>query len=161
MNNDIITTPLDICNLALAKLGEAPIYAMTLNGTPAQRLCYMHYHPTRREVLCACRWKFAMHTVTLKCETSFEGEYGYSLPLECLRVWEPSPSDRSIRGRALFCSEPEITLVYTADEEDWTKFEPLFIEAFATRLASKICIPLTHSIMMAGKLTNEYNKLNF
>ena len=162
MNNNTVKTALDICNLALAKLGEPfPISSLNPNGTPPQRLCHMHYHPVRREVLCANRWKFATHTVKRQFETSFDGEYGYTLPLDCLRVWEPSPSEQSIRGRALFCSEPEITLEYTADEEDVTKFEPIFIEAFATRLAAKICIPLTHSIMTAGKLDNQYNKLNF
>lgn len=152
-------TALDICNLALAKLGEAPINAITPFGKPAQRLCYKLYHPTRREVLCANRWKFATHTKNLKFETEFNGEYGYSLPLDCLRVWEPSPSDCSIRGRALFCSEPEITLVYTADDEAVEQFDPAFIDAFATALAAKICMPLTFSVLAAGKLDNEYKTL--
>lgn len=159
--NNTIQTPIDICNFALKKLGEPfPISFMSPNGFLPERTCYIHYHPSRREVLCANRWKFATRMVKLKFETELAGKYGYSLPNDCLRVWGLSPLvDCTIRGRALFCSEPEITLVYTADEEDVTKFDPIFVEAFVLRLASKICMPLTHSIMLCGKLTNEYNKL--
>lgn len=45
-------TVLDICNLALSRLGESPIPALDPNGSLPARLCYMHYHPVRREVLC-------------------------------------------------------------------------------------------------------------
>lgn len=48
-------TALDICNMALGKLGESPLPAIDSNGTLPSRLCYMHYHPARREVLCATR----------------------------------------------------------------------------------------------------------
>lgn len=157
--NNTVKTALDICNLALAKLGERPISAIAQNGTPAQRFCYQFYHTVRREVLCAKQWGFAMRTVTREYETSCDGVYGYSLPLDCLRVWQPSPSDCTLRGRALFCSESKIELVYTTDVEDVEQFEPRFIEAFATRLASKLCLPLTFSVMMAGKLDNEYQNL--
>lgn len=161
MNNDTIETPLDICNLALKKLGEPAINAIDPNGTPAQRLCYQHYHTCRWEVLCANNWRFARKTQERAFETKIDSEtYGYTLPDDCLRVLEPSEGV-TIRNRVLYCSEPEITLIYTADEEDVTKFEPIFAQALATRLAAKICMLLTHSIMMAGRLTNEYNKMNF
>lgn len=149
-------TALDICNLALAKLNESPINAIDPNGKPAQILCYQLYHTTRREVLCANKWDFALRTVTRTYETSCEGVYGYSLPLDCLRVWQPSPSDCTLRGRALFCSEPEIELVYTTDAEYVPEFPQTFIDAFSTLLASKLALPLTFSVLTAGKLGNEY-----
>lgn len=157
--NNTVKTALDICNLALAKLGERPISAITPNGTPAQRFCYQFYHTVRREVLCVNKWKFAVRTVSRPFETKFEGVYGYTLPLDCLRVLKPAVDKREIRNRVLFCSEPEINLIYISDVEDVEQFEPRFIEAFATRLASELCLPLTFSVMMVGKLDNEYQNL--
>lgn len=160
MNNKI-QTPLDICNLALSKLGEPPISQVTPDGTPAERLCYEFYHPCRREVLCTNRWKFAIreHFSSGYCGSGCI--YTHYIPIDALRVFNPDGAAIRFNSRELRSLSPEIQFSYIADEEDVTKFDPLFIEAFATRLAAKICRPLTHSVMKAGVLLNEYNKMNF
>lgn len=154
------TTPLDICNIALSKLGESPIPAVDANGSPAARLCYMHYHPVRREVLCASRWTFASVLTTLTSsegtESPPEGVLAHALPPDCLRVLEVSSPGWTLRGRCVFCSAPVIRVLYIADIEDTALFEPLFTEAFATRLACKLCIPLTSSTTARQALTDEY-----
>lgn len=156
--NNTIKTPIDICNLALKKLGEPfPISFMSPNGFLPERMCYLNYHPTRREVLMTNRWRFATRTVKLKAETESNGVYGFSLPMDCLWVWEASCPEVMVRGRELFCDKPEITLVYCADIEDVTKFDQYFIKAFATRLACKLCKPLLNSTKMQPLLDNEYN----
>lgn len=165
MSNDIPSTSLtalDICNLALSKLGESPILALDANGCPASRLCYMHYHPVRREVLSACRWSFAKKQVRI---TSAEEESGglhslsHTLPQDCLRVLAVNSPSWTLRGRAVFCPQSTIRLSYIADVEDTTLFEPLFVEALATRLACKLCIPLLSSTTARKALTDEYNHI--
>ena len=151
---------LDICNLALAKLGESPLAGIDPNGTPAARMCYMHYHPVRREILCANRWSFAMRLVELQAaEDNTEHMKAHTLPEDCLRVREVNSPRWTLRGRAIYCPARSIRLLYIADEEDTTLFEPLFIEAFATRLACKLCIPLTSSTTAREALTQEYHRI--
>lgn len=155
-----VLTPLDICNLALAKLGEAPIPAIDANGSPAARLCYSHYHPVRREVLCTNRWSFASVLTTLSSDTeSSPKTYTHHLPQDCLRVLEVSCPGWTLRGRSIYCPNASIRLLYIADEEETSLFEPLFIEALATRLACKLCIPLTSSTTAREALTQEYHRL--
>lgn len=153
-------TALDICNLALAKLGESPIAAISANGSPAARLCYMHYHPVRREILCASRWSFATVLAPLPTGTEYTPRtYSHSLPTDCLRVLEVSSPTWTLRGRCIYCPAKRIRLLYIRDEEDTSLFEPLFADAFATRLACKLCIPLTSSTTAREALTQEYNRL--
>lgn len=156
-----INTALSICNLALAKLGEAPIPEISLTGSPAARLCYTHYHPVRREILCTNRWSFATQLATLDIVPSAQNDtYAeHSLPEDCLRVLEVSSPDWSLRGRAIYCQERLIELLYLTDAQDPALFDPLFTEAFATRLACKLCIPLTSSTTAREALTQEYHRL--
>ncbi len=157
-----VTTALSICNLALTKLGEAPISAILPNGSPAARLCYTHYHPVRREILCTNRWTFATTLATLANDTAPQTSPSieHRLPDNCLRVLEVSSNDWSLRGRCIYCPEHQIRLLYIADVEDPALFDPLFIDAFATRLACKLCIPLTSSTTAREALTQEYNRLS-
>lgn len=156
-------TPLDICNLALSKLGESPISAIDANGSPAARQCYLHYHPTRREVLSAHRWTFAQKLTEITSsepmdETMCEHILHHSLPADCLRVLSVNQSNWTLRGRAIYCREKRIKLLYTYDCEDTELFESLFIDAFATRLAFKMCISLTCSTTARASLLEEYKK---
>ncbi len=166
MDNPPNTLPdtLDICNIALSKLGESPISALSPNGSPAARLCYMHYHPVRREVLCATRWSFATRRATLQAaaDESADGSrsLAHTLPTDCLRVLEVSSPGWTLRGRRIYCPAESIRLLYTADEEDTGLFEPLFTEALATRLACKLCIPLTSSTTARQALTEEYQRIS-
>ncbi len=159
-------TALDICNLALAKLGEAPLPAIDRNASTAARLCYMHYHPARREVLVANRWTFAQQTATLSsaeappaATATATQQLSHTLPQNCLRVLQVSSPSWVLRGRSIFCPQAHINVLYIADVEDPSLFDPLFTEALCTLLACKLCIPLTASTTARQMLTDEYNRL--
>lgn len=157
-------TALEICNLALSKLGESPIEAISANGSPAARMCYMHYHPVRREVLTASRWTFACVQTTLQSPDAAEDGkahemLSHTLPTDCLRVLEVSSPNWTLRGRNIYCRSAVIRLLYITDVENPEVFDPLFVDAFATRLAMKLCIPLTSSTTAREALTEEYQRL--
>ena len=156
-------TALDICNLALSRLGESPITAIDPNGKLPARLCYMHYHPVRREVLCAHRWSFATTAATLQSSettvTDIRRQLSHSLPQDCLRVLGVSSRSWTLRGRSIYSPEPSLRVLYIADVEDTSLFEPLFIEAFALRLAWKLCIPLINSTTARQALGEEYQRI--
>lgn len=165
MSNDSTSKPdmTGICNLALAKLGESPITAPDPNGTPAQRLCYLFYHPARREVLCANAWTFATALINIEtpdAETAAAGHpAAHALPANCLRVLRVSSPMWTLRGLTIYCPETNIRVLYVRDEEDTTLFDPLFVEALATRLACKLCISLTGSTTARKALTEEYRRI--
>ena len=156
-------TPLDICNLALSRLGESPIPDLNPNGSLPSRMCYMHYHPVRREVLCANRWSFATVRTTLTSAEQNSGDdthqLRHSLPPDCLRVLGVNCRSWTLRGRAVYCGSPEIRLLYIADVEDTMLFEPLFVEALVLRLAWKLCIPLINSTTARQALGEEYQRI--
>ena len=156
-------TVLDICNLALSRLGESPITAIDPNGSLPARLCYMHYHPVRREVLCAHRWSFATTSATLQSsEPATEGsthQLRHSLPADCLRVLGVNSRSWTLRGRGIYTTTPELRLLYIADVEDTALFEPLFTEALVLRLAWKLCIPLINSTTARQALGEEYQRI--
>lgn len=155
-------TVLDICNIALSKLGEPALLSLDANGSPASRMCYLHYHPVRREVLAAARWSFAQKLVTLtSSENDDRGRHSlpHTLPQDCLRVLAVNSPGWSLRGRSIFCPQQEIRVLYLADVEDTALFEPLFTEALATRLACKLCVPLLSSVTARKALTDEYNHI--
>ncbi len=155
---------LEICNIALSKLGERPITELDPNGTYASRLCYLHYHPVRREVLCASRWSFATQLTTLRAAANEHADgthtLAHTLPVNCLRVLEVNSPNWTLRGRRLYCTAESVTLTYTADIDDSSVFDPLFTEALATRLACKLCIPLTSSTTARQALTEEYQRIS-
>ncbi len=156
------TTALDICNLALSKLGESPIPSIDPNGSPAARQCHLHYHPVRQEVLCSHRWSFAQQLVTLQSSESNEKpdqHLPHYLPADCLRVLSVNQSSWILRGRSIYTRESPIKLLYISDCEDVTLYEPLFIDALATRLAYKMCTALTSSSTMKQSLAEEYTRI--
>ncbi len=156
-------TPLDICNLALSRLGESPIPELNANGSLPSRMCYLHYHPVRREVLCANRWSFATVTTTLQSSEESTGDdthqLRHSLPTDCLRVLGVNSRSWTLRGRAVYCPSRAIRLLYIADVEDTALFEPLFVEALVLRLAWKLCIPLINSTTARQALGEEYQRI--
>ncbi|MBR1982584.1 MAG: hypothetical protein IKA23_07525 [Akkermansia sp.] len=156
-------TPLAICNMALSRLGESPVKTLDANGTLPSRLCYMHYHPVRREVLCASRWSFATAETTLQSSEPYEADSAhklrFSLPADCLRVLGVNCRSWTLRGRAIYANAPSIRLLYIADVEDTALFDPLFIEALSLRLAWKLCIPLINSTTARQALGEEYQRI--
>lgn len=158
-----VPTVLAICNMALSRLGESPITELNPNGSLPSRMCYLHYHPVRREVLCAHRWSFATVSTTLNSAESSTGDdthqLRHSLPPDCLRVLGTNCRSWTLRGRAVYATAPSIRLLYIADVEDTTLFEPLFIEALVLRLAWKLCIPLINSTTARQALGEEYQRI--
>lgn len=156
-------TPLDICNLALSRLGESPISDISANGSLPSRMCYLHYHPVRREVLCAHRWSFATVSTTLESAEDNDADetrrVRHSLPMDCLRVLGVNCRNWILRGRAIYAGKRCIRLQYIADVEDTSLFDPLFTEAFVLRLAWKLCIPLINSTTARQALGEEYQRI--
>ncbi|MEG0023877.1 MAG: hypothetical protein RR719_00845 [Akkermansia sp.] len=163
------TTPgsfsaLDVCNVALSKLGEAPIEAISPNLSSASRLCHLHYHPARRESLTLARWSFATKEINLTCDPQpilehSKYPYHFTLPMDCLRVMTVECRDWTMQGKKIRATSSELPMTYIADIEDTTLFDPLFTEALATHLAEKLAVPLTGNQALRQNLAREFHQV--
>jgi hypothetical protein len=157
-----------ICNLALAKLAIPPIMALTDDSTQAQ-FCSRFYAEARNEVLSSHRWNFAMKRgtlVKLVDAPAFEWAFAYQLPVDCLRVVQLNGYEQTqreaefcIEGRTLLTNDEEANIRYIAEVVDGMLYPPLFVDALATKLASKLAGPLTGSRSMPSDLMADYEKI--
>lgn len=92
----VVSSELDIWNLALTRVGHEPLSSLTEKGKSGDR-CRLHYPVTRDTVLTAHPWNFAIRRAALAqlaFTPQFEFQYAHALPTVpfCLRVlrteWE-------------------------------------------------------------------------
>lgn len=140
------TSEIEICNLALTRIGHSMITALSEASVEAS-LCKLHYAMTRDVVLRAHPWNFAIRRVMLAQDTdtpAFEYEYQYSLPSDFLKVVrtdldaEGYSVDYRIESRKLLTSEGTIGIEYIAQITDVAQFDALFVDCLAARLAAEI-----------------------
>lgn len=177
----------EICNFALQLVGDESILSLADATVPAQQ-CNLRYDSSRRAVLEKGYWNFALSRVSLAREATtpvFDFSYQFTLPSDCLKVVgterelgthfgtdplfngykvvgfsEPfTGKDRyKIEGRSLLYDQDACKILYLRDFEDTTKFAPLFVEALALYLASRIAYKITGSRTMERELLDEYDR---
>jgi hypothetical protein len=142
-----------ICNVALHRVGNLSITALTDN-TKEGRACNVLYPLMRNEILTVHPWNFAMAradiSASLAATPAFEWDYAYTLPVDCLRVWELyGTDDEWVReGNELLTNkEEEIYIRYIKLVTDSAMFSPVFDNCLSMRLASEL----------AGKLADDKN----
>ena len=162
------TSEVDICNLALASIGEADINSLTEN-TKRARLCARYYPKTRDHLISEFDWPFARKTRELKLLASTEnvaplGMSGYSLPVDCATPLDILPlgskEEWVVIGRELYCStRPDgdcPTLRYTSLIESPGLFSAAFGNILATGLAARLCNPITKDKALSKDLYLQY-----
>lgn len=154
----------DLCNDALGQIGSTFIAALD-DGTFPANLCNRFYPTVRDAVLRDHLWNFAMTRVSLARNASApvsEWTYGYTLPADCLRVVRLGLYDDirwKIEGRNLVTNESSASILYIARIEDPNAWDTLFYQALATRLASKLAMPLASKASMAVELYKLYEAM--
>lgn len=144
----------DICNLAMQKLGAKRIAVLTEDSRNA-RSCNTSYNFVRDAVVRSHPWSFALKRSQLAPSATtpaFDFGYQFPLPADCLRHLKPNDNDLDwvIEGGSILTNDvastaPVINLRYIARITDANKFDPLFIQAFAAALAWEMCEEITQS----------------
>ncbi len=165
-----MATDVDIANRALSMLGEKRITALT-DDNKAGRAMNARYSFLRDSELAAYPWRFAIRRIKLYASGAAP-DWGYStvyaLPADNLRTIKVGgdgvnaqavgvmyeSSGYSSGARAAYeiiegelhtnLSSP-VEYEYIAQITDTTKFDPLFIEALAARIAADAAEELTQS----------------
>lgn len=154
-------TTTQVTNQALLKLGSDTIASLSEDTKPA-RICNAIFVLLRDEMLRQHPWNFAMARSELVADVAdapdFEFTYQYALPDDYIRLIGLY-NDRTrfkIEGGYILTDSDTVDIIYIQQMEDPTEWDPLFREAFATRLASEIALALTGSNTVAQALMFDY-----
>ncbi|TPL05319.1 hypothetical protein FJ938_15290 [Mesorhizobium sp. B2-4-14] len=163
-------TPLDIANMALAVLDEAPIDSLD-QDVKAARLLNLHFDLTREAELTRYAWVFAILRATVIGSDTGGNDCGlnvaYELPADCLRPLplthngEPDGVPISWRQEAglIYCDQPDpLTVRYIANLTDPNDWDALFTEVLVAALAIKVAHPLTHKSGMIDTARSAYDR---
>lgn len=152
------SSPIDISNSALLKVGASRINSFDDNRTEAVVVTEF-YERSVKWLLAQYYWGFASRSVDLAQmphKPQHEYEYAFALPSDFIRIQRTFPnSNYKIVGKELHTNQPTIAVKHTfrAKEED---FPIHFEETFMYYLASQIAIPLTENVNKSDLNYNHY-----
>ena len=153
----------DICNLAIARIGEREFISNIDEDTGTARACKVLYTNALEVQLASFHWPFAKKSAVLTAADVADREdwgYTYQLPSDCLivrHIWSGSRTpDASARvpfeleldadsyGRVLLTDMASAQIVYTKRLTTAVNFPPLFVDALAWRLASELAMTVAN-----------------
>ncbi len=126
-------TKIDLCSMALLKLGEEPIQSLTDDSASA-KLARTLFDPVIDTLIASHPWRFATTQIDLTRNT--DGDF--LVPADVLRILKPTGK---ILGNKILSDSDSVSisaLCRVAPE----KFPSYFVSLAATRLAMEFCIPL-------------------
>ena len=138
-----------IANAALTLLGERRIDSLDDSNKTA-KLLKERFTEVRDDTLRSYPWSFATKRVELPANATapiWQFDNAYDLPGDCLRVItinNPSDDPYRIEGRQIVTNiGAPLQLEYTSREEDVSKMDVLFRQAFAAALALDVAEAIT------------------
>lgn len=159
-----MTAPVDICNIALSRIGGESITSID-EGTRQARLCQIHYDPSLNAELRGHPWNFATKRVSLALNVAvpvYEYSNQFSLPDDWLRVIRINEdevcNDYRVEGRKLLTNNTVVYLEYIAKVTDPNQMDAQFIDVFAQRLAAEVAYPLTKNQTITDGAWKVYNQ---
>lgn len=168
-------TKLDICNMALAILGQDYMSSLQEENQRAV-LCNQFYDIVRQQLLRAHDWGWARakDKLVLLREEEDGPEYNtmvYQKPSACLfviRLFNEGPKrwiddkefkleyDKTLANEVIRSRMTDAYVEYVKDIEDTTLFDSQFIAAFSALLAHEIAMSLTGSTNLSQLAMQKY-----
>jgi len=149
-------TKIDLCSMALLKLGEKPIQSFQ-EDTAAAQLAQTLFEPTVSSLLAMFPWHFATEVLTLQRNT--DGDF--VIPSNVLRIIK---CEGKVNGNKIITSGDtlEISAIVKKDTEDFPGYFAILV---AAKLAVEFCIPLLGDANVFRMLTalyeSEYQSAKF
>lgn len=164
-----MTSAVDLCNLALQKLGAARITSLDTPDSVEAELCALHFPMARDAVLEEHTWSFASSRRVLN-PTGNTPAWGddteFQVPQDVVmvaRIYASTnvadllPPDQWRRmGEVVYASTSTAYAVCVDRVTDLTRFPALVKMAVATRLAAELCMAITESPEREQQLWVEY-----
>ena len=168
-----MASAVDICNLALQRLGARSIAALT-EDTTAGRECNRVYEHARDSELRSHEWSFARTRVQLAADSvapSFGYAVQYTLPSDYVRLLPArtvtndttslgglDPNiDWQIEGRKILTNDTApLQIVYLKKVTDPNDFDELFTDVLVSRIAMDVAEKITQSNTKKTDAQNRY-----
>jgi len=147
---------IEIANLALTHLGQPPVMALD-DGSVAANTINTLFDPAVAALLRAHVWNFAKARANLPAmaeNPAFGYTTQYQLPGDCLRVVRVGQYLHALgttgyysieQGRILINQTGPLPVQYVQMVDDAARFDALFVDVLAVRLALDACERLTQS----------------
>jgi len=147
-----------VANLALSNLGEAPIQNLNDNNARA-RIANSRVDDVIRTVLRMHDWNSAMTRVALSKidDPLFGWNSTFQLPADYIKVIEVWPISKfRVQGQNLLSNEATLNLLYIYEPEDINSLDVLLAEAIALKLAVEITETLTGKDGLKDRMMQKY-----
>ncbi len=128
-----MTTKIDLCSMALLKLGEKPIQSL-IDDSAAAQLSRTLFDTVIDSLLSMHPWRFACKAF----ELSRSADDDFIVPADIIRVLK---CDGEIIGNKIIYSGEKLSILAIV-RTPVEAFPSYFISLAATRLAMEFCIPL-------------------
>jgi len=154
-----MASKVDICNLALMKVGAESITALT-DSTKRAKLCNKLFTPTLERVIKHHNWLFATKRFTLSNPSSTTPIYGFqnrfALPDDIYKIIELEQKhlDWRVENGFLLTDAETVNLKAITVEEDVDLYED-FKEVMALHLAVQLAYPIVQSVSLKNSLIQE------
>ena len=159
-------TDVQICNLALARLGDARISSLSEQTAQAQ-YCTLFYAQTVEELQTDLDWQFCRKLASVSADgtpPAFGYANRFALPADFLRILRVNGIDEDenfskweIVGGFLHTSlTGPVQLDYVANVTTTTEFPSIFVELLTAKLAAHLALPLTGSKELFGQMMEIY-----
>jgi hypothetical protein len=167
----------DICNLALDRLGMRSVSATALTSPSGEieSAVARWYDPSRRELLRSFIFNFSRKYDILEESTDVTPAFGYNTafytPSDCLRVLVVGSmvDGTHLRGRQFdivehyiytsYDDDGDLSVEYVYDAEDVTEFDSLFTKLLYLTLAKALTYKFTQKPSFVAALDAEIEKL--
>lgn len=162
-----MSSKVQICNLALARLGAARITSLTDN-TESANLCNLLFNDIAEEVMMEGAWTSTLVRTDLAQTTntpSYDYTYEYQLPVnpKCLKVLAVNDLvqgdiDYRIEGDKLLCNDSTIKILYISYLTDTEAYGTALKTAIVSRLAMELAYPITGNASLVDALMRRYER---
>lgn len=155
----------EICNLALLNYGDITITSLE-DATKQARTCKVFYPIMRDQLLYDHPWNFAMTRADISAQVAtapaFGFDYAYTLPSDCLRVWELSGSSAEWAvesGQLLTDQAEDIHIRYIKQVTETGRFNPAFVNCLGLFLGAKLAAKIADNSKVKAELLEELRKI--
>lgn len=154
-----------ICNMALSRLGASTITSLT-DATTEAKLCNTLFDDLADRVMVQGSWATVIARAEL-ANTTVTPKFGYSnefqLPVDpfCLKVLNvndstPGESSYRIEGDKLLTDSSSVKIRYISRLTDPQGYGTLLTEAIEVLLGSYLALPISGDARMAANMRQEY-----
>ena len=160
-------TDVQICNLALARLGDARITTLS-DATAQAQYCSLFYAQTLEELQTEFDWQFCRKLASLTANATAPA-FGYTrrfaVPTDFLRLIRLNGIDEDenfskweiVDGFIHTDLAEPAQIEYIANVTDSTKFPAVFVEILSAKLAANLALPLTGSKELFAQMAEVFS----